>query len=115
MQREVADIANELVSQGEIYYQDYLGFDPPKLLESAMTPTEQLDIGDSEYSKKAVLGSLIAVILYCGFILVRFLMDDTIGTPNDVMECFGVQPLAVIPESDFGNNQQYKAKKCQNQ
>lgn len=112
---EVADIANELVSQGKIYYQDYLGLEPPKLLASAMPPTEQLGISGSEYSKKAALGSLIAVILYCGFILVRFLMDDTIVTPNDVMECFGVQPLAVIPESNFGNNQQHKAKKCQNQ
>ena len=42
----------------------------------------------------------------CGGLLrilvVRYLMDDSFVTPEDISRYFGVQPLAVIPEGSFG-------------
>lgn len=112
--QETADVANELVSQGNNYFQEFIGLEPPKELESASAPTTEFSKADVAYAKNMVLGGGLVAILYCGFLLVRFLMNDTIITPDDVVECFGVQPLTTVPELDrktFGGMQCKKESK----
>ena len=45
---------------------------------------------------------MLAAVACCGFLVVRYLMDDSFVTPEDISRYFGVQPLAVIPEGSFG-------------
>lgn len=106
-----SDIANELVSQGEIYYRNFVWTEPPKVLESAEAPSHRLDTGGSNSFRNAVLGGLFTAVLYCGFLLVCFMMNDKIATPNDVVKYFGVQPLATIPKSNPGNVRKDRAQK----
>ena len=48
-------------------------------------------------------------MLCCGVLVLRYLMNDTFVTPDDVTRYLGVQPLAVIPEADLGEfNQEDK-------
>ena len=46
------------------------------------------------------MGGLLGLILCAGVLIVRYLMDDTIHTAEDMEKYFGLVPLTVIPESD---------------
>lgn len=98
--QESADIANELVNQANIYLPNIMETDTPNLVESAIAPTSK---SSPSYSKNTLLGGLAGAILCCAVLLVRFLMNDTFVTPDDIAKYFGVQPLATIPEGDLGS------------
>ncbi|WP_158098224.1 Wzz/FepE/Etk N-terminal domain-containing protein [Faecalibacterium sp. An192] len=105
--RESADIANELVDQACIYLPQIMETDEPNLVEEAIPPTSK---SSPSYSKNIVLGGLLGVILCCGVLVLRYLMNDTFMTPDDVARYLGVQPLATIPEADLGNFGQDKKR-----
>ena len=98
--QESADIANELVNQAGIYLPNIMETDAPNLVESAVAPTSK---SSPSYSKNTMLGGMAGAVLCCAILLVRFLMNDTFVTPDDIAKYFGVQPLATIPESDLGS------------
>lgn len=98
--QQAADIANELVNQAIIYLPRIMETDPPNVVETAIVPTHK---SSPSYSKNTMLGGLALAVLYCGILVVRFLMNDTMVTPDDIERTFGVQPLATIPEGDLGS------------
>lgn len=98
--QESANIANELVTQAGIYLPNIMETDPPNLVEDAVAPTAK---SSPSYSKNTMLGGLAGAVLCCAVLLVRFLMNDTFVTPDDIAKYFGVQPLATIPEGDLGS------------
>ena len=97
--RQAADIANELVEQACIYLPQIMETDEPNLVESAIPPTEK---SSPSTARNVVLGGMLGAILCCGVLLVRYLMNDTFVTPDDIEKYFGVQPLATIPETKMG-------------
>ncbi|OUN37900.1 hypothetical protein B5G28_09995 [Faecalibacterium sp. An77] len=104
--QESADIANELVNQACIYLPDIMETDEPNLVEEAIPPAYK---ASPSYAKNLVLGGLVGAVLCCGVLVLRYLMNDTFVTPDDVSRYLGVQPLAVIPEADLGEfNQENK-------
>lgn len=104
--QESADIANELVNQACIYLPDIMETDEPNLVEEAIPPASK---SSPSYAKNLVLGGLVGAILCCGVLVLRYLMNDTFVSPDDVTRYLGVQPLAVIPEADLGEfNQEDK-------
>ena len=98
--RQAADIANELVEQACIYLPQIMETDEPNLVESAIPPTEK---SSPSTARNVVLGGMLGAILCCGVLLVRYLMNDTFVTPDDIEKYFGVQPLATIPETKMGD------------
>lgn len=108
--QQAADIANELVNQASIYLPNVMETDPPNLVESAIVPNQA---SSPSYSRNTVLGALLGAILCCSVLLIRYLMNDTFVTPDDVARYFGIQPLATIPEGDLGdfNKSNHKKKK----
>lgn len=108
--QKAADIANELVNQASIYLPNVMETDSPNLVESAIVPTEA---SSPSYSRNTVLGALFGAILCCSIMLIRYLMNDTFVTPDDVARYFGIQPLATIPEGDLGefNKNSHKKKR----
>lgn len=98
--QESADIANELVKQAGIYLPNIMETDSPNLVENAVAPSGK---SSPSYSKNTMLGGLAGAALCCALLLVRFLMNDTFVTPDDITKYFGVQPLATIPEGDLGS------------
>ncbi|MBM6716085.1 capsular polysaccharide biosynthesis protein [Gemmiger formicilis] len=111
--QQSADIANELVRQAGIYLPNIMETDPPNLVEDAIAPSGK---SSPSYSKNTMLGGLAGAVLCCAVLLVRFLMNDTFVTPDDIAKYFGVQPLATIPEGDLGsfNSAGRKRKKKKN-
>ena len=97
--RQAADIANELVEQACIYLPQIMETDEPNLVESAIPPAEK---SSPSTARNVVLGGMLGAILCCGVLLLRYLMNDTFVTPDDIEKYFGVQPLATIPETKMG-------------
>lgn len=104
---ESADIANELVDQACIYLPQIMETDEPNLVEEAIPPTSK---SSPSYSRNIVLGGLLGAILCCGVLMLRYLMNDTFMTPDDVERYLGVQPLATIPEGNLGDFSQGKKR-----
>lgn len=102
---QAADIANELVKQACIYLPQIMETDEPNLVERAIPPTVK---SSPSYAKNIVLGGLLGVVLCCGVLVVQYLLDDTLKTPDDVVRYFGVQPLATIPEGSQGEGKKRK-------
>lgn len=94
-----ADIANELSNQAIIYLPRIMESDPPNVVETAIVPTKK---SSPSYTKNTALGGLLFCVLYCVVIIVKYLMNDTLVTPDDIERFFGVTPLSTIPEGDLG-------------
>ena len=105
--QEAADIANELIDQACIYLPQIMETEEPNLVEEAIPPTQK---SSPSTAKNVMLGGLLGDCLACGVLVVRYLMNDTFVTPDDVVKYLGVQPLAVIPEADLGDFNDKKRK-----
>jgi capsular polysaccharide biosynthesis protein len=96
--QEAADIANELTLQSLIYLPKIMDTNPPNVVEDAVVPTVK---SSPSITRNVLLGAIIGLVISCGFLILRFLMNDTFETPEDVANMFGVMPLAVIPEEEI--------------
>ena len=88
------DIAEEvrLVAAGHI--KDVMDFESVNVVEKANTPTRP---SSPNNKRAALIGGLLGFLLSAIYILVRFLMDDTIKTEEDVQRYLGVSTLGLIP------------------
>ena len=99
-----ADIANQLVWQGQQDLPQIMKSEEPSIFEDAIVPATK---SSPSFVKNTLIGALLAAMIYCAFIIFRFVTNDTIVTPDDIYKAFGVQPLATIPEGEipgFGDN-----------
>lgn len=108
--QQAADIANELSAQARIYLPRIMETDSPNIAEEAITPKQK---SSPSYSRNTMMGGMLGAILYCSILIIRYLMNDTFVTPDDVEKYLGIQPLATIPEGDLGdfNRKESKRKK----
>ena len=84
-----------LADKAVTYLPKLMGISAPNIAEEAITPT----VPTSPSTKKNVaLGGILALALIVGIYTVRFLMDDTVKTAEDVEKIIGVMPLTVILE-----------------
>lgn len=112
--QESADIANELVNQACIYLPQIMETEEPNLVESAIPPTEK---ASPSYAVNTLIGGVLGAFLCSGILIVRYLLNDTFMTPDDVTKAFGVQPLATIPESkgdEYGQDSKKRHKRSNN-
>lgn len=102
-------LANELVDQAVVYLPRVMECDEPNVVERAVVPG---GASSPNYARNAFLGVLLGVVACCAVLLIRFLMNDTFVTADDLVRRFGIQPLAAIPEADLGSfNKRLKHKK----
>lgn len=99
--RLAADIANEIANQAIVYLPRIMECEKPNISEEAVCPTQK---SSPSYSRNTLLGAMLAAIVYCGILVLQYMMNDSFVTSEDVSRYFGVQPLAVIPEGDFGGD-----------
>lgn len=96
---EAANIANEMVNRAKVFLPEIMKSEEPVVYESALIPTKK---SSPSYSRNTIIGGLIGALLMSAYLIIRYLMNDTIVTPDDAQKYLGVQPLAVIPEGDLG-------------
>lgn len=93
-----ADIANEIAEQAVVYLPRIMESPAPNIYESAIVPTQK---ASPSYSLNTMIGAVVLSVVYSGVLIVRYLMDDTLTTPEDINRVFGVQPLAFVPEGNL--------------
>ena len=106
---EAADIANDLANRAKDFLPEIMKSEDPIVYEDALVPDRK---SSPSNSRNTIIGALIGAVLMSGWLIVRYLMNDTIITPDDTLKYLGVQPLAVIPEGDLGSfNKKARKKK----
>lgn len=96
--QQSADIANQLVWQGQQDLPAIMKSEEPSIFEDAIVPTKK---SSPSFTRNTALGGLLAAFLYCAVLVFRQVTNDTIVTPDDMYRAFGLQPLATIPEGNL--------------
>ncbi|MCR5625139.1 MAG: polysaccharide export protein [Lachnospiraceae bacterium] len=118
MAKEIVD-QFALVSKKRI--SDLMDIDEPGVLAAGVVNDNKVS---PNTKKNTVLGGLIGVILCMGIIIVRFLLDDTIKSTDDIEKYLGLNTLAILPFEEAGadeakreemENKAYKKRKKQQQ
>ncbi len=105
--QQAANIANELTELSCDYLPEIMETEQPKIVETSLVPTKK---ASPSYSRTVLLGSLTGLVLTAGFFVVRYILNDTLTTPDDVIKYFGIQPLANIPECDLNGLDDIKSE-----
>ena len=100
--KSARDIANTLMDVSV----DYL---PKTMSTNAPNVAQKAKLADH---KDTMIGALAGAFLYCMYLVVKYLMDDTIHTADDMEKYFDIVPLAVIPDVEelASEKQQKKGK-----
>ena len=91
------DLAETMAVEAVSYLPDTMSTKAPNIAQHAKLPEYK---AAPSYSRYTMMGGLLGLILCAGVLIVRYLMDDTIHTAEDMEKYFGLVPLTVIPESD---------------
>lgn len=91
---QAMNIANSVRENASTHIQNVMDIDAVNVAETANMPTEK---ASPSCSKWGLVGGILGCLLVCAIILVRYLMDDTIKSSEDVEKYLGLSTLALIP------------------
>ena len=90
-----AQIANEMAELGITWLPAVMDSSAPNIAEDAVIPNKP---SSPSLFKNTLIGALAALLLYSAIVLIRYLMNDTIRSSDELERYFGLVPLAVVPE-----------------
>jgi len=61
--------------------------------------------------KNTLIGGILGILLAAAFVIIRFLMNDTVRSSEDIEKYFGISTLALIPIADELNDGEDDKKK----
>ena len=93
--KEAMNIANALAEKGVKELPKVMETPEPHIAEYAIVPVNK---SSPSLTKNTMIGALLGLLLMLAIFTIRFLMDDTFKTAEDIEREFGVMPLTVIPE-----------------
>jgi capsular polysaccharide biosynthesis protein len=93
---EACDIANAVAQKAIEYLPDLMETSAPNIAETAIVPMKQTSPSPV---KNILIGSIAGMFLVMAVITVRYLLDETLKTSEEIEKEFGIIPLTVIPES----------------
>lgn len=105
---EAMNIANKLTEVSVEYLPETMSTNPPNIAQRAQFPDEK---AAPSYAKYTLIGALLGAILYCAYLTVRYLLDDTIHNSEDMEKYFGIVPLTSIPDSDIFEDMEKREEK----
>jgi capsular polysaccharide biosynthesis protein len=105
---EAKDISNLLAEKAVEYLPDLMEAPAPNIVEYAVVPSGK---SSPNMAKNTVYGALVGLLIAVGMYTVRFLLDDTLKSAEDIEKAFGVMPLSVIPEGDVDEGSNAKGKR----
>lgn len=91
---EASTLANEYAAVAKKYIYETMATDEPNLLSVALQPTVPVS---PNKSRAVMMGFLLGALLMGGILVARFVMDDKVKTPDDILKHTGLVTLAVIP------------------
>ena len=107
--KSARDIANALMDVSVDYLPKPMSTNVPNVAQKAKLADHK---DGPSYTKYTMIGALAGAFLYCMYLVVKYLMDDTIHTADDMEKYFDIVPLAVIPDVEelASEKQQKKGK-----
>ena len=107
--KSARDIANTLMDVSVDYLPKTMSTNAPNIAQKAKLADHK---DGPSYTKYTMIGALAGAFLYCMYLVVKYLMDDTIHTADDMEKYFDIVPLAVIPDVEelASEKQQKKGK-----
>ena len=109
--KSARDIANALMDVSVDYLPKTMSTNAPNVAQKAKLADHK---DGPSYTKYTVIGALAGAFLYCMYLVVKYLMDDTIHTADDMEKYFDIVPLAVIPDvSELASEKQQKKEKLE--
>ncbi len=102
------DIANTVVAVAIDYLPKTMGTDEPNIAQEARVPLRKSAPSLFTYT---LVGAVLGALLYCAFVVVRYMLDDTVHTTEDIEKYFGIVPLTSIPDIDMVNESHERRKK----
>ena len=107
--KSARDIANTLMDVSVDYLPKTMSTNAPNVAQKAKLADHK---AGPIYTKYTMIGALAGAFLYCMYLVVKYLMDDTIHTADDMEKYFDIVPLAVIPDVEelASEKQQKKGK-----
>lgn len=88
------DIADALRQTASNEIMDIMGIEAVNTIEEANLPTSP---SSPSVMKNTAIGGLLGIVLAAGIIILLFILDDTIKTPDDVENYLGLNVLTSIP------------------
>ncbi len=89
-----ARIANSMADILRQQVANIMNTDKPSTVERAVVPTSP---SSPSLTRNIEMGALIGFVIVAGYLIIRFLLDDTISTEEDVRKYLGLNTLASIP------------------
>lgn len=107
--KSARDIAHTLMDVSVDYLPKTMSTNAPNVAQKAKLADHK---DGPSYTKYTMIGALAGAFLYCMYLVVKYLMDDTIHTADDMEKYFDIVPLAVIPDVEelASEKQQKKGK-----
>lgn len=87
-------MSNSLADATADQVADVMSTDKPNIAERAVTPKNP---SSPNTVKNTALGALIGLVLAAGVLVVKFLLNDTIETEEDVRKYLNLHTLAAVP------------------
>lgn len=100
-------ITNTLLESLRTYLPRTMSTSKPNVVQRGKL--DEKKVGPS-YLKYLLLGGVLFAAIYCVILIIRFLLDDTLKTAEDIENEFGFAPLTVIPENDIFIEEDEKKK-----
>lgn len=89
-----AEMANEFADATADGVAEIMSTDRPSIVERAVVSKAP---SSPSLGKNTVIGGLVAALLAMAVIVIRYLLDDTIKTEEDVTKYLGLNTLAALP------------------
>lgn len=102
---EIANCIREVSSQ---HISNVMDIDAVNVVETANMPMEKAGPGCLKWT---FIAGLLGVLFVCGIVIVKYLMDDTIKSSEEVEKYLGLSTLALIPISTGSTVTKGKKKK----
>lgn len=90
-------LTNNLAKSASEYIGDIMEVVPPKFIEDGVVPKNAVS---PNVAKNGAVAAAAGMLLVCGVLTLRLIMDDTIQSEDDVERYLGLSVLALIPEKD---------------
>ena len=88
-------MANKIADVAVVWLPEMMNSSSPNVYEDAVVPQSP---SSPSLMKNVAIGALLVAFAYCAFEVIRYLLNDTITTADQMERLFGTIPLAIVPE-----------------
>lgn len=105
---EACEIANAVRDVAANHIKNVMDINAVNVVETANIPEEK---ASPSISKNGIIGGVLGVFAAVAVILISYMINDTIKTPEDVERYLGVSTLGSIPLTESGKKSRKKKQK----